>query len=930
MKRIYVYIFFVITLIFSDLSVINELKAGQLQNQEGNSSLQKYYSYYRTGMNYFNKRDYESALKYLKSVASKFMQELGNHKNTAFVLHDLANTYRLLGMYKLSRKNFVKSLKMKLGLFGKNNKSTVRTMYFLGVVLTDMGEYTKAIYFVKRVLNLRLKLYGRYDIIISDTFNYLSWIYFLLKDFSRSVLFMKRSYNTLFKKFGENHKYMAHANNNMGAVYTESGDLNKALYYHKKAFNLFSKYYGANHLQTAYSYHNLGVVLSKMKEYEKSVNFFQKAISIRRKILSKNHTLIAGTYVYLAVAYREQGLYQKAMNHLKIAYNIYIDKFGEEHPMSAEVFSNLGYIFYYLQEYEKASEILIKSENIFNKLRFKMLDERERESFRKGYAKLYSKIVSSLYMLKNYEKAFIYAEKAKARGMLEFLHNANVMNNYNFSPKGKKINALLKSAKTRYNALHIRFLEEIKKPESKRNKGLLIRLAKKKFYLNDKIKILNFKLTRAESALKKLLKPDILNHKQASKLIDNNTAIIQYFLTGEDTFAFIIFRNKLKMLRLGDNERVNYLLNLYAKYIKRPQYHNPHKFLVRVRKLKSASRGLYALLLKEVLKNIPKGTHLIVIPSGKTGFIPFEGLINENSRPVIEKYNVSYTPSISVYNNIPKIMRRVAYPLLAFGGAVYNAKENGVSTSRSENSNNISRLKNIFKLSGKSPYAAGNALRTRGGWMNLPGTRDEISNLSLLFYGNRKNLHIFAGVDVSEDRVKYLNVSKALQKYKIIHFAAHGYLNLSIPEMSSVVLTQPDGKIKKIIQTQFNKVKIDDGFLTMPEIVNLKLKSELVTLSACETGLGKIESGEGVINLARSFLFAGTRKVIVTLWKVNDLASSVFMSEFYKYYLRYNNVYKALFQVKKDFASGKSYNTKKGNRKFADPLYWAPFVIYGR
>jgi CHAT domain-containing protein len=152
--------------------------------------------------------------------------------------------------------------------------------------------------------------------------------------------------------------------------------------------------------------------------------------------------------------------------------------------------------------------------------------------------------------------------------------------------------------------------------------------------------------------------------------------------------------------------------------------------------------------------------------------------------------------------------------------------------------------------------------------------------------------------------------SPELSKYRIIHFATHGVLDLEHPELSGIVLSLVD-----------EKGQPQDGYLRLHDIYNLNLPAELVVLSACQTGVGKQIKGEGLIALTRGFMYAGAKSVVASLWKVNDAATSELMAEFYKQ--MFTNKLKpaaALREAQRNIAKQKRYQS---------PYYWAGFFLQG-
>jgi CHAT domain-containing protein len=152
--------------------------------------------------------------------------------------------------------------------------------------------------------------------------------------------------------------------------------------------------------------------------------------------------------------------------------------------------------------------------------------------------------------------------------------------------------------------------------------------------------------------------------------------------------------------------------------------------------------------------------------------------------------------------------------------------------------------------------------------------------------------------------------SDELSKYRYVHFATHGYLDSDRPDLSAVVLSLVD-----------EKGQPQDGFLRAHEIYNLNLPAELVVLSACQTGLGKEIKGEGLVGLTRGFMYAGARRVLVSLWNVNDKATAELMQRFYRHMLKDNQSPAASLRA----AQVEMWQ----QQQWQSPYYWAAFTMQG-
>jgi CHAT domain-containing protein len=182
----------------------------------------------------------------------------------------------------------------------------------------------------------------------------------------------------------------------------------------------------------------------------------------------------------------------------------------------------------------------------------------------------------------------------------------------------------------------------------------------------------------------------------------------------------------------------------------------------------------------------------------------------------------------------------------------------------------------------------------------LPYSREEVAGIAALFARNQSSVYL--GARATHASVK----AEALDGYRYIHFATHGILDEAHPSRSGLALTA---------------AAQDDGVLKVDEITGLRIHAEVVTLSACNTGLGELVSGEGMLGLVRSFLYAGAANVAVSLWNVNDDATARLMNSFYRNLSRSLAPQEALRQAKIGLLH-------QDNILWRHPHFWAPFVLW--
>jgi len=270
-------------------------------------------------------------------------------------------------------------------------------------------------------------------------------------------------------------------------------------------------------------------------------------------------------------------------------------------------------------------------------------------------------------------------------------------------------------------------------------------------------------------------------------------------------------------------------------------------------------------------------------------YLPFEVLLTERTVTnnkgtfqglpfLVRKYPLSYIQSSAVLNTVLSYREGTAgrkqstKSLIAFGDPVYGMKDNLPG----EGTGKYSRL----EYSGK-----------------------EVERIASFF--RRDSAEIYLGDQATEENVK---LNERLCKAGYLHFATHGFIDEAKPDLSALVLSQGNGSG-------------EDGLLQANEIFNLKLNAGLVVLSACQTGLGKLIRGEGMVGLTRAFMYAGTPSVLVSLWSVSDNSTALLMGEFYKNLIRN--------KLSKTDALRKAQLALMSDQQFAHPFYWAPFVLIG-
>ena len=318
----------------------------------------------------------------------------------------------------------------------------------------------------------------------------------------------------------------------------------------------------------------------------------------------------------------------------------------------------------------------------------------------------------------------------------------------------------------------------------------------------------------------------------------------------------------------------------------------------------------YKFLIAPIANRIAGKKKLIISPDGLLNFIPFEALLSNDGKYLIENYGVRYIQSASVSNIIDNRKYSASRkPMLAMGGAIYeemSAKAEPIRSVERMQEMNFKVAENASKgLSQREVYAA-----LGFGKMNyLPGTLNEVKTMAEVVQG----ADVYTGTQMNEAFLKQLSNEGKLANYKVVHLATHGFALPEIPELSGIAMS--------IFKDEKDN---QDGYLISSEIASLKMNADLVVLSACETGLGKIYGGEGVMGLTQSLIIAGANGAAVSLWPVNDASTMYFMAGMYELKSKTNWSYAdAMDDMKRRFIKGDFGEMFRGIN------FWAPFIHYG-
>jgi CHAT domain-containing protein len=384
------------------------------------------------------------------------------------------------------------------------------------------------------------------------------------------------------------------------------------------------------------------------------------------------------------------------------------------------------------------------------------------------------------------------------------------------------------------------------------------------------------------------------------ELLDSETVLLEYCLGDERSYVWVVSQERLYSYVLPGRaaiedqaRRVSQLLQAKANAA-----------------LAVASRELSAMIFGEALSGL-KEKRLLIVPDGELQRVPFAMLpLPEAGGPLVEHFEVVLAPSASTVAALRmqvKARKRAPKLLAVFADPVFEASDPRAKGARDQVASRSRASARVLAHVEPGEVEGAGYTGPAGTGVpiaRLPWTANEAD--AILRIAGRGEVLKAVGFHASRESA----LNAGLGEYRYLHFATHGYLDTERPALSALVLSQRDAGGQPV-----------DGFLRVSDIYNSRLSADVVSLSACQTGLGKEVRGEGLMGLTRAFLYAGVPHVVVSLWNVNDRATAVLMASFYEKMLRRGQPpSQALREAQQEMRK------RKG---LASPYYWAAFVQQG-
>lgn len=772
-----------------------------------------------------------------------------------------------------------------------------------GQLYIHLADYEKALIYFKKALAIAENHFPAEHPNILQLYMNIGYVYEKKEDIKEALTYYEKSIPE-----NKDNPALIKTYSNMASLYANLNKRDTANSFYEKAMQTAIKLLGPEHPETGLLYTRYGYFLMKIGELTKSKALIIKALELSKMHFGLKSREVSNNFAYLgsyemfanddpgeALNYYQQALisYVVDFNRSDPAENPSIDTVVPDRYLMNSLNGKADALFSLATKKSEPDIILLKLSLQTSKLATQVM-ERLRKSYQKEESQLIIaaeerstyqntiKVAARLYQLtkdKEYLKeAFAYADKGKSAVLLASVQDLQAIQVGNIPESIRKLEKALKLSLGSYNRL---IYEENQKGSPDQNK--LRFWDNRTFELEARYDSLVDVLEREypDYYTLKFSEPSIQIEEIQAQL-EPGRLLIEYTVTDSLLYIFVInnqksdlithkigpaFLNNIRKLTAstGSNDLMSIRKDDYVRYTQ-------------------AAYALYKDLLLPVTK-LSQDKKLIIVPDSEIGYLSFDMLLDAPADTtsmdfrklsfLIKDYIISYSTSATLQFSMLKKKRTKADRNLLALAPDYN---------------NLTDInKNGFTdESGNTVYL-----------MPIPGVEEEIK-------GIRKAI---PGKTLSGSKATERSFKKEASQYNILHFAMHTLINNEEPMLSKLVFYQ-------------NNDSTEDGMLNTYELFSMNLNARLAVLSACNTGSGRLIKGEGIMNLARGFIYAGVPSIVMTLWSVEDQTSATIVKKFYYYLDKGIPKDQALRQAKLDLLN-------EGDMLHAHPYYWAAYVPIG-
>ena len=773
------------------------------------------------------------------------------------------------------------------------------------------GRYEDAIPRAERALAIREKALGPKHPGTARLLNNLAGLYRATGAYAQAEPLYQWALAITEKVLGPEHPQTALVLNNLAGLYRAMGAYAQTESLYQRALAVFENVLGSEHPRTAAALTNLAALYHDTGAYAKAEPLYQRALAITEKALGPEHPHTAAARNNLARLYHDTGAYAKAEPLYQRALAITEKALGPEHPHTAAAFNNLAIFRWAMNDAAAALPLFERRHAIERKNvdRFLLTGS---ESRKRMYL---DQLRGSTFVLISLSRA-LSGPRATRLGFTSVLQIKGRV----LDAMSENVGHLRQSVKPEDRALFDELTALTQQQSALRHQGLgnlqpeayRQRLQE----LSARQEQLEAELSTRSAEFRQQIAPVTLAAVQAA--IPEGAVLIEWYRYGpydpkgkdgqsrwgKSRYVVYVLRHEGEpvVVDVGEADTIEQMIHDFRVGLS--DSNNTY--------VEDVAKELYGRLLKPLEQHLGKVNHLLISPDGALNLVPFAALRDEKGKYFGAKLAITYLTSgrdLLRFGTTPSAQSKVVLVADPDYGSTTNQADQIDRVVLSSRSLDLDRGEMVF-----SP---------------LPGTAEEAKTLKALL--KISDDQVLAQAKATEDRFK------AIQSPRILHVATHGFFRKD-HEFSAAAL-KPVGFLQDQVPgpvgenpllrsglalagaNQRRSGEKDDGILTAAEVAQMDLRgTQLVVLSACETGVGDVQNGEGVYGLRRALVLAGAETQVTSLWKVSDEATKDLMVDYYQRLLKGEGRSEALRNTQLTMMKSKDRS---------HPYYWAAFVPIG-
>ena len=875
------------------LDYLNIVLEIHLANKKNTKKLADCYN--NLGVLYIRKGDYHQALQYL-FLAYKYHAKTLDKSNIHFALTyaNIGFCYGMLGEIDLELSYQKKALQLRLKHWDENHYFIAQNYNNIGYCYSKKGMYEEGTTYLNKALAVYKNIFGEEHSKIAIVYGNIAMNYKLAKQHDKAISYNEQAIR-LYKKVNGHTVYLATLLNNLAVIYYEVGNMKIAQKYHKEALDINLKLRGHYNTEVVYTYRLLANTYEKQGKPIEALKHYQQSIyELMEGEWESNMVLALPTYP------KNHPKAKLLLNSINEKANLLRSLF---HNKQSTLFESKQLLQAGRQHYQYAIQLTDKIKNDFKSDEAKLTFGVHTKSIYEGSIDLnaiyYKQAADAEQIEEAFSTAFQSSEKNKASLLLSALRESKAKIE---TAIPKKLLEQEEKLKVELNYLQKSIEKENLKTGDNKNQTLIDKWENQFFdYQENYFKLLKHFEKEYPDYHQLKYQTSVCSPKDIQAYLyeqkQNDTAFIEYFIGEEQIYIFYVSVYRKKIISLPKPKNFHQLIQNFINSIN----HFKRKTYCKT------GFELYQLLIAPIQDFAQEDNvqHLLIIPEEELLYLPFEALLTEEESTsndyadlpyLLMHYDISYHYSATLFlQTMQKKHTATTSSELNAGfigfAPVYGKPENKKS-SRNEN-----RLENMIL---SNPVMRDVRIGEQS-FKTLKFSETEVREIASLF--EKEGMPAQQKLYNAADKKSFTDESK---NYKYVLIAAHNYFNNKTPELSGIIFSN-------------TKKQKDEYILYISDTFHLQLNSELIVLSSCESGLGALQKGEGVMSMNRGLLYAGAKNIVFTLFKVYDQVSCELMQCLFAEILKRKSYRQALSDAKRQIIL----------QKGSIPKYWAGYILLG-